>query len=196
MTAQLLNGIIDNEIRGDGYIFYRDSGTLEVSSYFGTTKWRDDKDIDKTDVLRLKLLSSVNRIGTSAFQDCTELELNEIPSTIRYINENAFKGCTNLTWLMMPKDPPSIDGTGQFDDIPGLYLLLPYERSGKYDYSPWNNYKIVDGGSGLTDLTISDGELTTSDGKNVKPFSPTDKFLYIKVPDNVRRDYVYANFLS
>lgn len=185
MTAQLLNGISDNEIKGDGYIFYRDSGTLEVSSYFGTTKWRDDKNIDKTEVLKLNLLPSVSSIGFSAFQDCTELELDEIPSTITTMYGNAFKGCTNLTWLMMPKNPPSMEGTGQFDDILGLYLLLPYERSGKYDYSPWNNYKIVDGGSGLTDLTISNGELTTSDGKDVKPFSPTDKFLYIKVPYDV-----------
>lgn len=51
---------------------------------------------------------TVNTIGTSAFEGCTDLRSVELPSSIKYINTDAFYGCEKLTDINLPEGLLSI----------------------------------------------------------------------------------------
>lgn len=78
----------------------------------------------------LKIPSSVQFIGDSAFQDCSGLTTIIIPDgTIETIGENAFRGC-NISTIYIPKSVTSI-GNGAFIDCPNLTIVtLPIDPSG------------------------------------------------------------------
>lgn len=70
--------------------------------------------------------STVKRIGKDAFKDCSSLKTLILPEGLTYIEEGAFAGCDSLTEIIIPRSVKSI-GVGAFD-TEGLTLLLYPEK--------------------------------------------------------------------
>lgn len=96
---------------GDGYFYFSKDGKLIIETTNGTTAWRSNPDINETDVKIVILESGVTSIGTSAFNDCRNLETVDMSACTKLVSigESAFYNCTNLK---IDKLPSSISNIG------------------------------------------------------------------------------------
>ena len=86
-------------IADDGYSFDTTTGELTLLTSAGTTAWRSNAGIAKTDVISLVFDPAVTQIGREAFSNCTELTGTLIiPSTVTDIGYSAFQS-TGITGL-------------------------------------------------------------------------------------------------
>lgn len=51
----------------------------------------------------------IQRIGTYAFDGCSDLQAIELPTSVTYIEEGAFKGCESLTKMIIPESLTEIE---------------------------------------------------------------------------------------
>lgn len=139
-------------------------------------------------------LSSINFASPSAlttikdyvFYNCTSLRFITIPSNVINIGANAFNSCQNLTVVMEPTTAPTL-GFAAFINGDIVKTYVPKNSTG-YDASWPNSYSnIIMGNVGLTNLTLSSGELspasfldkvsytaTVPNGTSSITFTPTD----------------------
>ena len=78
-------------------------------------------DVESGDIVNgsVTIPDSVTKIGSSAFEDCTELINVTIPDSVTKIGYSAFSGCTGLTSVTIP-DSVTYIGTEAFDSCTGL----------------------------------------------------------------------------
>lgn len=57
----------------------------------------------------IEFWNNITSIGSHAFEDCTSLDLTELPAGITSIGESAFSGCTSLALTELPAGITSID---------------------------------------------------------------------------------------
>ena len=93
-------------VEDNGYSF--ESGTLTITTNEGTTEWRRNVSINKTDVTKVVVKDGVTRIWLSAFNGCTNLAQAELPSGVDLIWDSAFDGCGKLVLEKLPGDLTSI----------------------------------------------------------------------------------------
>lgn len=74
-----------------------------------------------------RLGKGITSIGSSAFENCTSLEIIELEEGITSINGYAFYGCTSLKELELPKSLKSI-GESAFDGCTSLQKLTAYPK--------------------------------------------------------------------
>ena len=85
---------------------------------------------------------TVSAIGSSAFQDCTNIIKMRIPETVRDIGDNAFSGCFNLSAVTMQgTEPPSL-GTDAFEGCVLLVVSVPGSAASTYNSNP--NWSAID----------------------------------------------------
>lgn len=66
---------------------------------------------------------SIVRIGSSAFEDCTELKSITLSSSLETISIQAFKGCDSLKTIQLPESLTLIDG-GAFNNCTALTEVI------------------------------------------------------------------------
>ncbi len=140
---------------------------------------------------------NVNRIGASAFYECTGLTGIMIPNSVIYIGEYAFCYCPSLTELTIPDSVTSID-SGAFCFCTGLTeITLPDSLTSIGDYAfaqctGLTSFTIPGSVTGmgkavfencgkLQSITISDG--VTSIGEET--FSRCTGLTDITIPDSI-----------
>lgn len=109
---------------------------------------------DKSEIIRVplafkgtfKFLSSVKKIGRSAFQDCKGLTNIEFPSNVTEIGAYAFDECTGLTNLVIPSHIKSV-GNNAFSychNLTNVEIQVPTEvKFGSYTFSHCRNLKSI-----------------------------------------------------
>lgn len=61
-------------------------------------------------MITINIPVTVTKINSSAFQDCSSLEVVTLPEGVTTIGSNAFNGCTGMTEVNIPESMSSIDG--------------------------------------------------------------------------------------
>lgn len=108
VTALGSISLLSAPVTGDGYSFDPDTGALTVSTDSGTTNWRSDAGIVKTNVKTVVIQSGVLNILNNAFDGCTALTAATLPSGLITIGEYAFYSCTSLQTVNIPKGVTNI----------------------------------------------------------------------------------------
>lgn len=85
-----------SEIGGDVYIgaYHNDIQVLGITD--GAFARRDR-------ITAMYLLDGILKIGSSAFEDCTALEVVDLPRTLTRLGERAFAGCESLKEIELPE---------------------------------------------------------------------------------------------
>ena len=98
------------------------AGTLEVANIPSVTSISNSFFAGKTNLIDV-IMPNVTYIGTSAFQNCTNLALTVLPDGLTSIGTNAFNGCTSLALTSLPSGITSI-GVGAFNGCTNLALTV------------------------------------------------------------------------
>ena len=61
-------------------------------------------------MLRFNIPSSVTRINSLAFGNCTSIQSVSLSSGLQYIGQQAFSGCTSLSNVSLPSTLQTIEG--------------------------------------------------------------------------------------
>ncbi len=91
------------DTNGDGELSYDEAAavtTIELTSLFIQT--------EITSFDELQYFTGLTRIGSQAFDGCTQLKSITIPSSVTNIGNYAFDGCTSLTSVTIPEGVNSI----------------------------------------------------------------------------------------
>lgn len=96
--------------------------TLEVANIPSVTSISNSFFAGKTNLIDV-IMPNVTYIGTSAFQNCTNLALTVLPDGLTSISANAFVGCTSLALTSLPSGITSI-GIGAFKGCTNLALTV------------------------------------------------------------------------
>ena len=105
---------------------------------------------DCSGLTSLTLPSGVTEIGNAAFEGCSGLASLTLPSGVTKIGDNAFCDCSGLTSLTLPSDVTEI-GNAAFEGCSGLASLTLPSGVTKIGYSAFLRC------SGLTSLTLPSG---------------------------------------
>ena len=142
--------------------------------------------------------SDLNVINDYSFDGCSSLKFIIIPSKVTRLGYNAFSGCTNITAVLEPLIAPTLDGSGiVFTNAAGHKLYLPKTGTG-YDAWGWfssNGQKIM-GNVGLTNLTLSSGELSPAFSFNQYNYTatvPTGTSSITITPTSLRGETITVN---
>lgn len=76
----------------------------------------------KASVREVRIPANVKRIGSRAFQNCTQLKAVYVPDAVEAIESLAFAGCTSLVQVRLPLKITEI-GIRAFDDTPWMQTL-------------------------------------------------------------------------
>ena len=139
-------------IEDNGYSF--EKGTLTITTNEGTTAWRRNDSIVKTDVTKVVVGSDVTEIWNSAFSDCINLTQAELPSGLISIGQWAFNDCGKLALEKLPSGLRSI-GQLAFYNCKNLVLTeLPSGLTSIGDYTFFNckSLALEELPSGLTSI--------------------------------------------
>jgi hypothetical protein len=158
------------KITSDSILTIHGSGAM--TNYVPFAPYLPPWDSLKTKFNTLKIQYGVTRIGSHAFENCTNLTGNlVIPHSVTWIDYGAFMGCSDLTGVTIPKSVVYM-ANDVFKDCSGLKdLIIGMDGSLPYVYIPaqvfWNC-------TSLTSITF----LATT-----PPISGTAAFPY--VPRNI-----------
>lgn len=89
---------------------------------FGGTKVPDNVCQGAAELTEVVINKTVTEIGYYSFEDCTSLDLADIPSSVGLIGPGAFKNCTSLTTVEIP-DSVSVIDTQTFEGCTALYAV-------------------------------------------------------------------------
>lgn len=98
---------------------------------------------EKTGIRTVKLPAGINRIGGSAFEDCSNLTEVTLPaeSGITEIEDYAFSGCTSLTEITIPPSVSKI-GSHTFDGCNSLTTVNIFDLSAWCNIDFYPDYKV------------------------------------------------------
>lgn len=115
--------------------------------------------------------SALDVINDYSFYSCSRLSFIIIPSKVTRLGYNAFSGCTNITAVFDSPTAPVLDAYGiVFQPADGYKLYVPKYGTG---YSGYGWTRLVVGNVGLTNLTLSSGELSPAFSFNQYTYTAT-----------------------
>lgn len=137
--------ISDTEIRIDG-LKNSFQGSLEIPYCIGNkivTEIGDEAFAGQSGITEVVIPSGVERIGDSAFFNCTGLEkvYFEEYSKLNYIGGYAFQQCIRLKSLQIPEDANISYGIASFSEQLTFYTDAPYKPSSWQTY--WNSAEWI-----------------------------------------------------
>ena len=144
---------------GTGWSFTAATGTLTVTSNYGTNEWRDGRELGDSpvdfsinDVKTVIIYDSVKSIGDLAFMDCENLATVTFGdnSQLETIGQSAFSA-TDLTSIEIPDSVQSI-GYGAFA---GCYNLETVTFGDSSQLKTIEDYAFDN--TGITSITIPAG---------------------------------------
>ena len=124
----------DFEVNG---IYYNINGTNATVTYKGTHYSQYSNEYSGSVTIPATVTYggttySVTTIGSSAFEDCSNLTNISIPNSVTSIKEHAFYGCSSLTNINIPNSVTSI-GDAAFSYCPSLATISVTSDNTKYD---------------------------------------------------------------
>lgn len=131
--------------------------------------------------------NNIEKIGESAFFNCSLIESLQLPESVNIIEKNAFKNCESLTYIKTPATMESI-GVGAFTYCKALkQIYIPSGITKIEDYC-FTNCKH------LNDVQLSD----TINAIGEFSFSGCDSLDYIYLSSNVTdiSDYAFKDMIS
>lgn len=154
------------------YVPYNLSGSYTIPS--SVTKIGSGAFGNCTDLTSITIPNSVNTIGSKAFERCTGLTSITIPNSVTSIEKNAFIDCSGLTSITIPSSVTTI-AEGAFANCTGLTsITIP------------NSVTAIGEGAfanctGLTSITIPNSVTTIADGA----FANCTGLTSIDIPNSV-----------
>ncbi len=139
------------------------------------------------DIEGIILPSGLNRIGASAFQDCTELSYVELGDDLKTIGPNAFSSCSSMKNIELPEGLEEIElGAFLFTEIedvkfPASLSSIEYSFTGE-------SYEVAEGN---TSYTVIDGVLFTADKKELVMF-PSERTGTYTIPESCESIGLFA----
>ena len=127
------------------------SGAGEMSGFQPTTSstYRPPWDSFREEIKNIDIQNGITRIGTYAFNECSNLISISIPNSTTSIGDGAFYGCSNLTSISIP-DSVSYIGGSAFEYCSSLTSINIPNGVTRFDY-----YTFY-GCSNLTSISIPD----------------------------------------
>ncbi|MBO4867347.1 MAG: leucine-rich repeat domain-containing protein [Ruminococcus sp.] len=124
------------------------SGTGEMANYWSTVKqpWAKYSNFIKKAVIE----EGVTKIGSFAFNSCTNLTSITIPNGVKYIGECAFRYCKNLSTVTIPDGVTGIDNNA-FEGCTNLSSITIPDSVKSFDMEVFKNC------SSLKSITIPNG---------------------------------------
>ena len=101
--------------------------------------------------------SSLQRIGYSAFKDCTGLTSINVPNSVREIGDSAFLRCRGISSINIPANLSEIrDGTFSHCSLESIIIPNSVKRIGKsaFAYCKFSTAKLPDGLESIEDSTF------------------------------------------
>lgn len=89
--------------------------------------------------------TSLETIGSNAFEDCTQLQDVQLPSSLKSMGNYLFKDCTSLFIVIINRTiPPAISRSLMFSGCtqPFIYLVVPYGSEDAYEQAGWSWFTI------------------------------------------------------
>ena len=68
-----------------------------------------DRDLNKVYIEKMTLAATIEKIGASAFYECTNLKVLNFGSELKFIGHGAFAKCSSLTEIKLPEGLETID---------------------------------------------------------------------------------------
>ncbi|MBQ7130312.1 MAG: leucine-rich repeat protein [Oscillospiraceae bacterium] len=96
-----------------------DFGTIMTEDYeqiYNECPWEEYKNL----IRKVILPQGITRIGQSAFEYCTAMQVINIPDTVTQIGSAAFQSCSSLTEIELPDSVQQLEGYGIFLDCVSL----------------------------------------------------------------------------
>ena len=89
--------------------------------------------------------NSLERIGESAFSNCTSLNNFVVPLHVNYVGNYAFNNCSGMTSISFQGDQPQFGGMNTFDGCDNITLYYPRYNSTWSDFEEqyWNRSNLV-----------------------------------------------------
>ncbi len=97
----------------------------------------------KTNLKSVKLPETINVIGRSAFENCTDLSQINIPDAVTNIDVTCFEKCTALTSIELSESLELL-GTGAFMDCSNLVSITIKNNLRKIDYNCFYGCKTLE----------------------------------------------------
>ncbi len=127
-----------------------------------------------TAIKSVKLPSTLSKIGSRAFNFCTNITSVTIPDSVTAIGDGAFEGCTGLGGITIPNSVTDM-GRGVFIGCSGLTdVTIPYGLTAI-------NTCTFQGCTGLTSVTIPDSVTTIK----MSAFNECTNLRNITIPNSV-----------
>ena len=117
----------------------------DLDRYFSDDYYNNNGYFEDCMATEINLTGNLRVIGSSTFEDCTNLVRVTIPSTVTEISGHAFSGCTALKSVTMPANLSSMGGSA-FSDCTALEeIALPdgVQTIGNYAFSGCTNLRSI-----------------------------------------------------
>ena len=136
-------------VRVRGFSYGRDGGGItnvvipETVYGYRVTSIGNGAFEERTGIRTVKLPAGINRIGGSAFEDCSNLTEVTLPaeSGITEIEDYAFSGCTSLTEITIPPSVSKI-GSHTFDGCNSLTTVNIFDLSAWCNIDFYPDFKV------------------------------------------------------
>ena len=148
---------------------------------------------DNTNLRFLSLPDTVTKIGNSAFRDCINLGTIDFPESLIEINGYAFYGCDSLTDIKLPSNLQTLkyEAFGSCANLQSVWI--PKTITNETSYNGFNNYYgPFDDCAKLKSVTFADGITNIPSGL----FAGCTGIESIEIPDTVTSIYTYAFYNS
>ncbi len=161
---------VSADISNSYYSFNESMGLLTIHNNDGLDAWDAELPLaaNRTAVKSVVIDNGVTTIKGSAFNNCTSLSSVTIPSTVAFIYPYAFANCTSLTSVTFQGNPPSFNGSDQFQNCATSgTITVPSGKVSAYETTLANK--------GLT-FGASNWVITESSAGSSKTLSSTESF--------------------
>lgn len=114
--------------------------------------------------------TSDNIVGKNMFEDCSNLISLKLPSSVTVIASFSFWGCTNMKELILPISCITVESNSFYGctNLEAIYLGQKIEKIDGDNFSGCKNLSVIDVNAGNAKYKSIDGVLYTTDGNLVK----------------------------
>lgn len=109
-----------------------------------------------TELVSIQWPSTIKKIPSSCFAGCRSLKTIDIPAGVESIDDWAFQGCSSLLKAVIPSTVTYISRCDVFSDCAKNFYILGYKGSEAERYANENNIRFVDAANPVIPIEICD----------------------------------------